>query len=275
MDVQERVKVGATNFVQGVADHKRRFAFVVLIDVSGSTSRLPDPDIHRINNAVNELIKLLKDPPKDSTVYANRDAIDLSIIAYNEQVMDILDWTEVKDLPDHVEEMRGKGGTHMGDALEYAVDKCIRINEGYASRSITNGMPHIIHLTDGIPTDLLPIDGPAWNAIRAKLSRFDGRTKDLKRANILHFCAPKAYSVKAENGKSGAELLALLTGKNTVLAIGKDMPPFEQLAQFVTVFMDSLIAGGNDDVPESVEDAKRQLPFDETESDPDDELEVG
>lgn len=79
----------------------KRYPFVFIIDVSGSTGMPPDPDINHINKAISILLDTLRNPTPSSDLQKQADAIDICIIAYSATATEILPWSIVQNLPPH------------------------------------------------------------------------------------------------------------------------------------------------------------------------------
>lgn len=212
----------------------KRYPFVFLVDISASTGQEPDPDIHHINRAIGQLADMLKSPPPSTELYTQAKCIDVCVLSYNESVKEVIPWSMAENLPASVPVLQPDGGTSMGKALNYAINKIGERLRYYRdpANNISSGMPHVIHLTDGAPTDITPVGSPAWNDIAGKLNRIDGTADPEKRkTSVLHFCSPKGYV----NGGEGAQLLGKLTGPHSVFALGTEIANFADLVRLVTV----------------------------------------
>lgn len=212
----------------------KRYPFVFLLDISASTGAEPDPDIHHINRAIAQLIDMLKNPAPSGQLYTQAKSIDICVLSYNESVQEVVPWSMSENLPASIPLLQPDGGTAMGKALNYAINKLAERLRYYRdpANNISSGLPHIIHLTDGAPTDITPVGSPAWNDIAGKLNRIDGTTDPEKRkTSVLHFCSPKGYI----GGGEGAQLLAKLSGSHSVFALGSEIANFADLVKLVTV----------------------------------------
>ncbi len=247
---------GNSGLVPERKKYLKRYPFVFLLDISASTGMEPDPDIHHINRAIAQLTDMLRSPPPSTELYTQAKQIDVCILAYNESVKEILPWSTSENLPASIPVLQPDGGTSMGKALQHAISKIGERLRYYrdSANNISSGMPHIIHLTDGAPTDITPVGSPAWNDIAGKLNRIDGTTDPEKRkTSILHFCSPKGFV----GGGEGAQLLAKLTGPNSVFALGSEIANFADLVKLVTVVIGNVTK--DFDTQDAVNEAMAEL----------------
>lgn len=219
--------------------HLKRYPFVFLIDVSGSTGEPPDPDINHINAALSALLESLRKPAPSSALAQQVDMVDVSIVGYSDNAFEVLPWSTVENLPLSIPQLTPLNGTATGKGIEFALEEIAERLRHYRDEKIKSGMPHIIHLTDGAMNDTKPGDA-RWNAIVSRLSNLDGRANVEKRiATIVHFVSPKGcVAGKIEvNGRkmSGQELLAELSGVASVHEMGKELSTFEKLVKLITV----------------------------------------
>lgn len=233
-------------FVPPTLAGKKRYPFVFIIDISGSTGLEPDPDIHHINRAIGLLLDTLRNPTPSSELQKQVDAIDICILAYSAQTTEILPWSIVQNLPPAVQPLSPQSSTSTGGAIEQALSQISNRLHYYddPANGFAYGMPHIIHLTDGAMTDMKPGDG-RWNNIKQRLDNINGVTNPEKRSvTMLHFVSPKGCvrDLINVNGRqmSGQQLLAELTGPNTVYEMGREIGSFEQLIKLITVAITSI-----------------------------------
>ncbi|WP_414462458.1 vWA domain-containing protein [Hyphomicrobium sp. DY-1] len=219
----------------------KRFPFVFLIDVSGSTGLPPDPDIDHINQAIATLLDILKKPTPSSELAQHVEQVDVAILAYSDNVMQLLDWSTVENLPASLTPLQPLNGTATGKGLEAALEKVAERLRYYrdAKHKIPFGMPHVLHLTDGAPTDMKPGDA-RWNEIKSRLTQIDGRANvEKKYATLLNFISPKgllADWVDTGTAKmSGKQLLAELSGDKSVYEMGSEIHTFQELVKLITV----------------------------------------
>jgi uncharacterized protein YegL len=224
----------------------KRYPFVFIIDVSGSTGMPPDPDINHINKAIGILLDTLRNPTPSSDLQKQADAIDICIIAYSATATEILPWSIVQNLPPALPALSPQSSTGTGAAIEAALTQIgarLRYYQDPANR-FASGMPHIIHLTDGAMTDMSPGDG-RWNAIKQRLDNINGAANPEKKSvTMLHFVSPKGCDRDRinVNGRmmSGQALLAELTGTDTVFEMGREIGSFEILIRLITVAITSI-----------------------------------
>ncbi len=233
-------------FVPPTLAGKKRYPFVFIIDVSGSTGMEPDPDINHINRAISILLDTLRNPTPSSELQKQVDAIDICILAYSSHTTEILPWSIVQNLPPAVQPLTPQSSTGTGGAIEQALRHISDRLHYYddPANCFAYGMPHIIHLTDGAMTDMKPGDA-RWNAIKQRLDNIGGVTNPEKQSvTMLHFVSPKGCIRDIINvgGRpmSGQQLLAELTGANTVFEMGREIGSFEQLIRLITVAITSI-----------------------------------
>ena len=82
----------AGGFVPVKNRHLRRFPFLFLVDVSGSTGVGNPPDIDKINEAVPELLAALRKPPAGSELAMQVDSIDVCLVTYSDTPQLVIDW---------------------------------------------------------------------------------------------------------------------------------------------------------------------------------------
>lgn len=214
----------------------KRYPFLFLIDVSGSTGMEPDPDINHINIALHDLLEGLKNPIPSSELAKNTNKIDVAVVAYSDSVMPILDWSTVANLPSSIGALAPIGGTATGKALKYAISLIGHRLNFYKGNAVAFGMPHIIHLTDGCMNDMKPGE-PLWNEIKSQIESLDGTTNPEKRvATLINFMSPKGSLAQGRSG-SGQDLLMQLAGKKSLFDMNREVATFDQLVQLVTVII--------------------------------------
>lgn len=233
--------VAGPGFVSPALASRKRYPFVFVIDVSGSTGSLPDPDIDHINKAIAILLDTLRNPVPSSELQKQVDSIDICMIAYSASPVVILPWSTVQNLPAALPPLTPQSCTGTGAAMQAALaqigDRLRYYND--PANQFAHGMPHIIHLTDGAMNDMVPGD-PLWNSIKSQINALDGSTDpEKRRITMLHFLSPKgcdkARIQVGNNLYTGQQLLAQLSGKDTVFEMGKEVSSFETLIQLITV----------------------------------------
>jgi uncharacterized protein YegL len=228
--------------------HLKRYAFAFLVDISGSTGVGPDPDINHINDAINKLFNTLLNPPANSELARQIIQVDVCLITYSNAPDIIIPWSVQKDLPASIQPFKPQQGTATGKALEHAL-AYIGTRQRYYKKTennIPSGMPHIIHLTDGAPTDMT-IGSPRWADVQARLSKLGGTINpEHQKAHILHFVSPNGCvagspsgTMKDEHGQdiTGQQALAKLSGANTVYALGSEVASFHALVKMITAII--------------------------------------
>lgn len=170
---------------------KTRYPVIVLVDASQSTDYDaiqgvlggPNADIHRINAALAKLVNLLR-TPQPGPLLDNRDAIDVTIISYSNDMRVELPWTPAFDLPPMIAPIVPREMTNTGEAILYAIDYALKHYRNLKGRNISCGMPHIFHITDGCPTDMQP-GSPLWKEVQDMLARMASSKNPEKRYMAL------------------------------------------------------------------------------------------
>lgn len=225
---------------------RKRYPFVFIIDISGSTGMPPDPDINHINKAISILLDTLRNPTPSSELQKQVDSIDICLICYSAAPRELLPWSIVQNLPPAVQTLSPESSTGTGAAIEMALQQIADRLHYYEdpTNNFASGMPHIIHLTDGAMTDMAPGDA-RWNAIKQRLDNINGvNNPEKKSVTMLHFVSPKGCDREriSVGGRmmTGQQLLAELTGKDTVFEMGREIGSFEVLIQLITVAITSI-----------------------------------
>lgn len=227
--------------------HLKRFAFLAVFDVSGSTGIGTNPDCPHISDGFAQIVETLRNPPPGSELALSRDSIDFAAITYSDKVTEILPWCTADNLPVSVAPFSPQGGTHTADALEYGLGMIgdrLRYYEDPAN-NITSGRPHILHVTDGAPTDM-SVGSDRWNQLQTRLLNLN--TVEKKRAAILHFVSPNGcsdapdFKVRAHNGQemTGQKVMAELSGAPSVFQLSSELGAFHALVEMVTQIISSI-----------------------------------
>lgn len=233
-------------FVPPTLAARKRYPFVFIIDVSGSTGLPPDPDIVHINKAISILLDTLRNPTPSSELQKQVDSLDICLIPYSAAPRVLQPWSIVQNLPAAVQPLASESSTATGAAIEMALQQISDRLRYYQdpNNNFASGMPHIIHLTDGAMTDMTPGDA-RWNTIKQRLDNINGVNNPEKKAvTMLHFLSPKGSDKERinVNGRmmTGQQLLAELTGPATVFEMGREIGSFEVLIQLITVAITSI-----------------------------------
>lgn len=222
------VPAGQSGAVPPQLQHLVRYPFVFLIDVSGSTGGGADPDINHINAAINQLMMNVKHPAQNSPLRHQNKQVDVCVLSYNNGVTVIQEWELADNLPATLPVMTASGGTAMANALKYAFNKIRERHSYYRKHAISSGRCHIVHITDGDATDMVPGDA-TWNAITKEIHKLDGTDdKENQKAAMLHFCSPNGMT------GTGIALLQQLSGQKSVYALGTEIQNFDGMVQMLT-----------------------------------------
>jgi len=225
-----------------------RYPFVMVVDVSFSTGQGPDPDIRHINTAINKILATLRQPPPGTDLANNIDQIDFALITYSHATDIALSWSTIQNLPPSVQEFRPLTSTATALALTTAINYIQARLRYYKENKIPTGMPNIIHLTDGAPTDMT-VGDPTWTHIANHLNKLHGTER--RTAAIIHYVAPNGCKtdpnnpIKDETGAliSGQETMSRLSGKSTVYSLGTDVDGFTGMVEMLTVAMGTATIG--------------------------------
>ena len=221
------------------------YPFVLLIDTSYSTSSGANPDIHQINTSLNEVIKILKNPPVNSELRNHAESVDICVIQYNDVADVVVPWTNITGLPNTIDPLVPKGNTHTGDALMYCFAKINEQYEFYKNKGFESGRCYIFHLTDGGITDMKPGD-PKWEGLSKKIYRLGGGGGQSNvKVPILTF-----LSANGMRG-SGVDLIKPLMGDESLYDMGDRIKNFPALVEFIASTI-GLISSGLSRTPEDV-----------------------
>jgi len=230
--------------------HLKRYPFLILVDISGSTGGGDRPDIDTINRCLSELIEKLRNPSHGSELAKQIEHVDVALVTYSDEPYQEFDFTLAENLPASIKPFTPQNLTGTGSALEFALSKIgdrIRYLKG---NKTPVGLPHIFHITDGAPTDM-PIGSPRWRDIGEKLGRVHGKQvgslESKQVAKILHFVTPNGYdpdqrTMTDEDGNkvNGQEALALLSGPDSVFTIDDGVESFMELVSLIEVLITSV-----------------------------------
>lgn len=220
-----------------------RYPFLVLIDVSYSTSFAPAgggvPDIVKIQAALNTVYSRLRSPAKGDPLALTQHQVDVAVVAYSSSSTLLQKWTAAPDLPAAAPTLSAGGGTFTGKALISALDVVLARQKRYKEQGLPRcGIPHIFHLTDGEANDV-KIDDGEWKVIQQRMASF-APTPDAQRLVLHHFVAPNGYKTNSMsptdsygNPISGAQLLGRWFGNQTVTPLAEGTDNFQQLAKLI------------------------------------------
>lgn len=237
--------------------HKKRFPFLFLIDISGSTGQGgANADIHAINQSLGQIFDTLKNPPPSSPLADQVDQIDVSVVTYSDNPHIEVDWTMCNGLPVSTN-FTPLQGTRTALAFEFALAHIHKRLDYYRdpNNRIPSGLPHIIHITDGAPTDMRPGDA-RWVAIAERLGRVMGTNNPeaKQQAEVLHFISPNGCRLHPINQHlvdetgapmTGQQALAKLSGKKSVYEISQGVATTPDLVKLITVVMTTISAFAN------------------------------
>lgn len=251
-----------------------RFPMLFLIDTSGSTGHDPQTngegpgaDIHRINSAIQGLLRNLRYPTEGSDLAAEQDNIDVAIVSYNDGVRVELPWTMATQLDPNLAPLKSHGGTKTGAALKYALGYIGHRIRYYISQNIKHGRPTVLHFTDGVPTDMAPGDA-TWQAVQASLFKVNPQNDPEKRfAVIRHLIAANgadplrtAISLGGGLNGTGLQLLSQLSGPASTLTLEDHPDLLGELVEFMTTFVEGVtnIFGSHEPDIDEITDAAVQ-----------------
>lgn len=245
-------------------NHKKRYPFVFLIDVSGSTGATPNPDIDHINRMLRDAVASIKYPPPGSPLDKVKDTIDVMIMKYSDAPAVVQPWCEAQDLPDHLPDLKPEGGTATGDALIAAIRAIGARQDQYERMQCVSARTHILHFTDGAINDMQPGD-PKWVQVAEKIQKLGGPNNEKIKCSLLNFLSPKG-----DNGEkvqvqgrtwTGRDLLNELAGEKALFDLQKDGLSFDQLVKFISKLVSNV--SKNKNTKDAIDDARGNKPFSE------------
>lgn len=187
----------------------RRLPVYLLIDSSGSMQGEP---IHAVNVGISAMLTALRQDP-----YA-LESVYLSLITFDCNVKEVLPLTPLESAQVGDIELPRSGATHLGEALEFLVDK---VNQDVIKSSDDRKgdfRPMLFIMTDGSPSDLM---------------QFKESLPKVKASNFAEIIACAA------GPKAKPEFLKQITN-NVVVLDNMESSAFSQFFKWVS---DSIAAG--------------------------------
>lgn len=187
----------------------RRLPVYLLIDSSGSMQGEP---IHAVNVGISAMLSALRQDP-----YA-LESVYISLITFDREIKELLPLTPLESAQFSEIELPKSGATHMGEALEFVVNKVSK--NVIKSSDTTKGdfRPMLFIMTDGSPSDLMV---------------FKESLPKVKASNFAEIIACAA------GPKANPEFLKQLTS-NVVVLDNMESSAFSQFFKWVS---DSIAAG--------------------------------
>jgi len=124
----------------------RRLPVYLLIDSSGSMHGEP---IHAVNVGISAMLTALRQDP-----YA-LESVHLSLITFDREVKEILPLTPLDKAQITDIQLPKSGATHMGEGLEFLVEKVQKNVRKSSDESKGDFRPMLFIMTDGSPSDLM------------------------------------------------------------------------------------------------------------------------
>lgn len=187
----------------------RRLPVYLLIDSSGSMHGEP---IHAVNVGISSMLSALRQDP-----YA-LESVHISLITFDREIKELMPLTPLEDAQISDIELPRSGATHLGEGLEFLIDK-VQKNVVKSSEDVKGDFrPMLFVMTDGSPSDLM-----AFNEAIPKL----------KGCNFAEIIACAA------GPKASTDYLKQIT--NTVVVL--DSMDSSAFAQFFKWVSDSITAG--------------------------------
>jgi uncharacterized protein YegL len=174
-----------------------------LIDISGSMTGEP---IDSLCNVVIDILKTLSCDPR------NLGRIRLSINTYNSKFYENHKLELVEDLLFIFSSLgNAYGPTHSGEAIEQILLKIKETTDQYENNEHVYKKPLLIHITDGLPSDIHFFNHIIVDLKRQKINTIGcgiGENIDL---TTLKLFSDKVFYVESNNGKSIIEFSKLLS----------------------------------------------------------------
>lgn len=239
-------------------NHKKRFPFVFLVDVSGSTGG-PNPDIVHINKMLQDSLNAIKSPPPGSPLDKVKDSIDVMVMKYSDTPEIIQPWCQASDLPSFMPDLVPEGCTATGGALMAAIAAISDRQDQYAQMQCVSARTHILHFTDGAINDMEP-GSPKWKEVAEKIQKLGGQNTEKVKCSLINFLSPKGDNGEkvTVNGKTwtGRDLLNELAGEAALFDLQRDGQNFDNIVKFVTTIV-SVLSTRSKKTEQAIQEAKR------------------
>jgi uncharacterized protein YegL len=187
----------------------RRLPVYLLIDSSGSMKGEP---IHAVNVGISSMLTALRQDP-----YA-LESVYLSLITFDREIKEIFPLTPLENTQFSEIELPKSGATHMGEALEFVVNKVKKDVVKSSDETKGDFRPMLFIMTDGSPSDSM---------------MFKNSLPKIKASNFAEIIACAA------GPKAKSEFLKQITS-NVVVLDNMESSAFSQFFKWVS---DSIVAG--------------------------------
>jgi len=180
-------------------DNTTKIPVIISGDVSGS---MIDKPLKQLGDSIQTTLEYLSD--NDYT----RTSVELSLIAFNELVKVVQDFSPVDDIY-FENNLKAEGLTYMGKAVNFAIDSLQAKLQEYKSKGSLYKAPLLILITDGIPSDDITAAANrcADLVARRKLTFLGIGVGDHADMNELKRFNPKGRVIKAPSFDDLEELL--------------------------------------------------------------------
>ena len=142
-DYMKQERLSSADLIQNSANR-----VPVCLCVDASYSMLQDKRMEHVNNGIRQFIH---SSARDAYVC---DSIDLCIITFSGRGVRVeQEFANVKKIDGHYDDIQPNGGTPLGKAVRFALDKIIRQRDSYEAYGITSYRPWLIIMSDGASDD--------------------------------------------------------------------------------------------------------------------------
>ncbi len=124
----------------------RRLPVYLLIDSSGSMHGEP---IHAVNVGISAMLSALRQDP-----YA-LESVHISLITFDREIKELLPLTSLDQAQIDEIELPRSGATHLGEALQFLVQRVDRDVVKSSADSKGDFQPMLFVMTDGSPSDIM------------------------------------------------------------------------------------------------------------------------